>query len=438
MADSKLPSAFLARVEGQLGDDFAAFCAALERGERAAGLRVNPLKSARLPFGALDAVPWEPSGFYVPPDVRPGAHPLHWAGAYYVQEPSAMAVARIVDPAPGERVLDLAAAPGGKTTHLAALMNGAGLVVANEVTPSRVGKLLENVERWGVPIVVTNESVEKLARAWPEGFDRVLLDAPCSGEGMFRKDDEAVRTWTPRRPAQLASLQRDLLRSAAELVRSGGVLVYSTCTFSREENEGVIEDFLKRHVGWKLEDAALHSDFDVVMGAAVRLWPHRVRGEGHFVAKLRAPGNEDAERHAGDLQAASRAVRRTWDAFASQHGTSDVPGTIIERSGHLYAVSEDAPDFTGVKVRAPGLYLGEVKGERFLPARALAQWHALAATSTLSFDADVHRTVLSSLDRGEAVSFDAPEGWHVATVQDLGLTWVQSKKGALRPTKARW
>ena len=234
-----LPKAFLSRMGHLLGEEFPAFLKALTEGKRTYGLRVNTLKLSpeafqRISPWPLRPIPWCQEGFYYPEEARPGPHPFFYAGLYYIQEPSAQAVGVLLDPKPGERVLDLAAAPGGKTTHLAAHMGGKGLLLANEVDGKRVRGLLENVERWGAPLAVTQAPPRALAEAFGAYFHRVLLDAPCSGEGMFRKDREAVRHWGPSAPKRMAEVQKALLAQAARLVGPGGVLVYSTCTFAPE------------------------------------------------------------------------------------------------------------------------------------------------------------------------------------------------------------
>ena len=288
-----LPKAFLSRMAELLGEEFPAFLKALTEGKRTYGLRVNTLKLPpeafqRISPWPLRPIPWCQEGFYYPEEARPGPHPFFYAGLYYIQEPSAQAVGVLLDPKPGERVLDLAAAPGGKTTHLAARMGGKGLLLANEVDGKRVRGLLENVERWGAPLAVTQATPRAMAEALGTYFHRVILDAPCSGEGMFRKDREAARHWGPSAPKRIADVQKSLLAQASRLLGPGGVLVYSTCTFAPEENEGVVAHFLKAHPEFRLEDARLHPLFAPVVPEwgegnpellkTARLWPHRLEG----------------------------------------------------------------------------------------------------------------------------------------------------------------
>ena len=236
-----LPEAFLERMKNQLCQEFPAFLDSLER-PRAVALRFNPLKEKmpKLPFVG-ENVPWEPMGYYYDPQSRPGLHPYHEAGVYYLQEASAMAPVQLLDPQPGETVCDLCAAPGGKSTQIAGRMQGKGLLLCNEFNPKRAKILSRNIERMGIAnALVTNEHPQRLADRLAGFFDRVLIDAPCSGEGMFRKEEAAVTDWSQETVEMCARRQEEILHSGAQLVRPGGRLVYSTCTFAPEENEQII------------------------------------------------------------------------------------------------------------------------------------------------------------------------------------------------------
>ncbi len=332
-----IPPLFLERMSRFLGEEYPAFADSL-KAEPKSGLRVNTLKLSPDEFGEItpvevgEKVPWCSSAFILPPsDFRLGTHPYHLAGLYYLQDPSAMSPAELLMNAPfdnaqeppfgfrsasaqGLRVLDLAAAPGGKTTHLAALMRGEGLLVANEIKNKRVGHLAMNVERWGAGnVVITNESPERLADHFGAYFDRVLVDAPCSGEGMFRKDMGARADWSPEMVNGCAARQKNILHVAAKLVRPGGYLLYSTCTFAPEEDEGVIaqllDDFpefdvleLPQFPGfmtgkpeWLETLRSAQGDMAKLSGA-VRLFPHRLAGEGHFACLLRKQAGAAEER----------------------------------------------------------------------------------------------------------------------------------------------
>ena len=241
-----LPQAFLDRMQAQLGPEYAAFMAALER-PRAVALRFHPHKKAELPF-VKEPVPWEPLGYYYDPGARPGLHPWHEAGVYYLQEASAMAPVTLLDPRPGEWVLDLCAAPGGKSTQIAGHMEGRGFLLCNEFNPKRARILSRNIERMGIAnALVTNEHPQRLAQRFAGCFDRVLIDAPCSGEGMFRKEEAAITDWSQETVEMCARRQAEILASGAAMVRPGGRLVYSTCTFAPAENEEAIAQFLEQH-----------------------------------------------------------------------------------------------------------------------------------------------------------------------------------------------
>lgn len=365
-----LPEAFLERMKTQLGNEYEAFLKSLER-PRAVALRFNPLKGEqpRLPFVG-DGVPWEPSGFYYDPDSRPGLHVYHEAGVYYLQEASAMAPVTLLDPQPGERVCDLCAAPGGKTTQIAGRMRGEGFLLCNEINPKRAKILSRNIERMAVSnALVTNEHPANLAKKYPGFFDRVLVDAPCSGEGMFRKEEAAVTDWSRETVEMCARRQGEILHSAARLVRPGGRLVYSTCTFAPEEDEEAVANFLAEHP--EFEPEVLEAPWFVpVENGGHRLWPHKLLGEGHFAAVLRKTGGEegDVETHKGE------ALPQAWNRFAKELGINLPEGKAVSFGQNLYCAPGEMPDISRVKVLRPGLELGTVKKDRFEPAHALALW----------------------------------------------------------------
>ncbi len=455
----QLPPLFVDRMRAFLGPEaYEAYRRALE-GPPHVGLRVNTLKidvdtfRRRAPF-TLEPVPWCPSGFRVVDGPRPGKHPYHAAGLYYIQEPSAMAPAEVLAPQPGEWVLDLAAAPGGKTTHLAALMQGEGLLVANDIQPKRVHEMTNNLDRWGARhILVTQEQPRRLAQRWAGVFDRVLVDAPCSGEGMFRKDPAARRTWTPNHVQRCAALQRQILRAAAPLVRPGGYLLYSTCTFAPEENEGTVAWFLDRHPEFELVPIPPRWGFEPgrpewlrppgpeVLRGAVRLWPHRVAGEGHFLALLRRrDGDAPAVPYAPRRLPLPASTRRLWHAFVAAMFTRDpVPEDyrLAQFGNRLYAVPPQALAWQGLRVVRFGWWLGTVKGQRFEPAHSLA----LAipgdiATNRRDWTADDPR--VRQYLHGEPIPDDGPSGWVLITVDGYPLGWARRVQGVLKSRAPRW
>ena len=369
-ANPMLPEAFLTRIRQQLGDEYEDFLKSLER-PRAVALRFNPLKGRQpaLPFVG-EPVPWDPQGFYYDPDSRPGLHVYHEAGVYYLQEASAMAPVALLDPQPGEKVCDLCAAPGGKTTQIAGRMNGEGFLLCNEINPKRAKILSRNIERMAVSnALVTNEHPANLAKRYPGFFDRVLVDAPCSGEGMFRKEEAAVTDWSQETVEMCARRQAEILHSAAQLVRPGGRLVYSTCTFAPEEDEEAVANFLAAHPEFEAEpvDAPW---FVPGENASYRMWPHKLLGEGHFAAVLRKNGGEETD---ADIPKGEK-LPKEWQSFARELDIRLPEGKAVSFGQNLFWAPADMPDISRLQVLRPGLELGTVKKDRFEPAHALALW----------------------------------------------------------------
>ena len=410
-----LPELFLSRMQAQLGEEYEAYLKSLER-PRAVALRFNPLKGAAptLPFVA-ERVAWEPQGYYYDPNSRPGLHPYHEAGVYYLQEASAMSAVALLDPQPGERVCDLCAAPGGKSTQIAGRMLGEGFLLSNEWSPKRAKILSQNMERMGVAnALVTNETADNLAKHLPGFFDRVLIDAPCSGEGMFRKEEAAITDWSQETVEMCARRQAEILDAGAKLLRDGGRLVYSTCTFAPEENEQAIAAFLQRNPDFALEDV-LAPWFTQVGVGQFRLWPHKLLGEGHFAAVLRKQGDGDTE---GTLCAGQK-LPKEWLSFAQELEITLPAGKAILFGPNLYWAPEALPELKGLKVLRPGLELGEVKKDRFQPAHALALWlrdtkHSVClAAESPEIKAYMH---------GEALPCNS-KGWQVVCVDGYSIGW---------------
>lgn len=411
-----LPHKFKERMQQLLQDEYQNFLTSYEK-ERLYGLRFNPLKAANkskdffislMPF-ELDPVPWTDEGFYYRQSAQPGKHALHEAGAYYIQEPSAMAVVEVLAPKPGERVLDLCAAPGGKSTHIAGKMMGEGLLVSNEIIPGRAKILSQNIERMGISnAVVCNETPERLAEFFPSYFDRILVDAPCSGEGMFRKDETAINEWSPANVKMCADRQKMILRQAASMLKPGGILVYSTCTFSVEENEEMISSFLKEHEEFFIEKTELEGFFGSRKRAqieawienpapdiehTIRLWPHKIDGEGHFIAKIKKAGElyentvciKTAEIHSKTEARKKKENAGTDGIRLCQNFLTDElrlsaaiseqfmkRGVFISFGEQIYLMPEQMISIKGLKVVRPGLHLGTVRRDRFEPSHALA------------------------------------------------------------------
>ena len=404
-----LPEKFLERMQNMLGEEYPAFLESLS-GKRYRALRLNPLKTRiqegkeKLPF-ALSPVPWTKNGFYYEEEEQPGKHPYHEAGLYYIQEPSAMAPVPCLmeepasaaaipeqqedvsaaaipeqqedvsaaampeqqeEPVSSERILDLCAAPGGKSTQIAEYMRGCGMLITNEIHPQRAKILSENIERMGISnAIVLNETPESLSKKFIAFFDRILVDAPCSGEGMFRKNDNAGEKWSEENVALCAERQDGILDCAATMLKPGGRLVYSTCTFAPAEDEGSVSRFLEAHPDFYLEKEE-------------RLMPHKVKGEGHFLAVLHREGGQlSSAATAGTEKSLALKDCKEFLDFAKEALTIPAEeltaGKILLRFGEqLYLAPAETPSLRGLKVLRPGLHLGTVKKNRFEPSHALA------------------------------------------------------------------
>ncbi len=415
-----LPEAFLTRLRAQLGEEYDAFLESLER-PRAVALRLNPLKCDRLDLPFLGQnVPWEPMGRYYDPESRPGLHPYHEAGVYYLQEASAMCAAALLDPQPGERILDLCAAPGGKSTQIAGRMQGKGFLLCSEYVFKRAKILSQNIERLGIGnATVINCDPDLLSPQLPEFFDRILVDAPCSGEGMFRKEAAAVTDWSQETVEMCARRQGGILEEAAKMLRPGGRLVYSTCTFAPEENEDAIRRFLEKHPDFTPE--AVDAPWFTPVGPGMfRLWPHKLLGEGHFVAVLRKSGRAEPR---GISQSAGEKLPKQWLSFADELGISLPPGrleTQLTGTGtRLWWLAEEAPEDLRASFIRKGLELGEVKKDRFEPAHALAMWMK-ACKSTLCLKADSPE--IKRYLHGETLPCDR-KGWTLVQVDGYSIGW---------------
>lgn len=419
-----LPEAFLQRMEAQLGSEYPAFLESLER-PRAVALRFNPMKGERpvLPFVGAP-VPWEPEGFYYDPETRPGLHVYHEAGVYYLQEASAMAPVALLDPKPGERVCDLCAAPGGKTTQIAGRMLGQGFLVCNEINPKRAKILSRNIERMGVAnALVTNEHPETLASRFSGFFDRVLVDAPCSGEGMFRKEEAAVTDWSQETVQMCARRQREILDSAARLVRPGGRLVYSTCTFAPEEDEETVAAFLEAHPEFTPEPVEAPW-FVPGENASYRMWPHKLLGEGHFAAVLRKTQGESGEVPACPGEKCPKA----WESFAKELDITLPEGKAVSFGQSLYWAPMELPELNRLKVLRPGMELGTERKGRFEPAHALALWLKTCAV-TESFPPESPE--MKAYLHGDVVP-SGKKGWCLVQAGGYAIGWGKGDGSVLK------
>jgi 16S rRNA C967 or C1407 C5-methylase (RsmB/RsmF family)/NOL1/NOP2/fmu family ribosome biogenesis protein len=469
-----LPVDFLARMKTMLDEEYPDFlasydaplCHALRHDER------KLLPDGGLPFPTV-AVPWSEHGFYYEEsdDVRPGKHPWHEAGVYYIQEASAQLPASLCPPAPGDKVLDLCAAPGGKATALGAALHGEGMLIANEISGSRAAILSQNIERMGIPnAVVTSEAPATLARRFPAFFDKIVVDAPCSGEGMFRKEPQAAEMWSPDNVATCAARQLDILSDAAVMLAPDGYLTYSTCTFAPEENEGVLMAFLQAHPDFEVVDTlnarvldALdtgildhgcaewvegHEDYsDEIREAArhaIRVFPHHAKGEGHFAVLLHRTGEaadavpaqkkKDATRKGGGKgKDPVDAAMRLFTEFARETLVRVPDGVPRLFGDRLYLLPAACPaDLDGLRILRAGLCVGTVKGERFEPDHALAlALRTVDAAKVFTLDTDSHQD--TAYLHGDVLPC-APDmrSWHLVTVDGFPIGWGKASGGMMK------
>ena len=314
------------------------------------------------------------NGYLYDENYHPGRSAYFLAGLYYIQEPSAMLVADALPIEPDDFVLDMCAAPGGKSCEIASRLTGEGVLIANDIEASRARILSENIERFGLDnTIVTNVDPMRFTKQFQEAFDKIVLDAPCSGEGMFRKLEQAVDTWSEDKVLECAHIQKNLLKGAYDMLKQGGMVIYSTCTYSYEENEAMVH-YAVDELGFELLPLSKSHGLcpGVDLDEVVRCYPHHYRGEGHFIALLRKPGNSPRKVVRPMKPQVSQADLKVLKAFYQETLNKKVPAYIIENNGHLYAIKKNFPELKGIRVLRNGLYLGEVRKNRFIPSYSLA------------------------------------------------------------------
>lgn len=476
MSNINLPEQFKTRMKEYLEVSYEAFIASYETSE-VKGIRLSSFCRGDGPF-AMGSLPlsvesvegqnesganwqkvvWCDNGYFLNADdfneIRPGKHPLHEAGAYYIQEPSAMAPVAYMDIRPGDRVLDLCASPGGKSTQIAALLRGEGILVSNEIMPDRAKILSENIERMGVRnALVISEDPRNISDRFYGFFDKILVDAPCSGEGMFRRNDVAINEWSLENVANCAKRQEWILDEAAKMLRENGTLCYSTCTFSKEENELQIVNFLERHEEFSLGEMTkfegMRSGFAAgeYESVGIRIFPHEANCEGHYLCKLvkkrRMSGQESgcheedvvnkvmplggfepelSKKDAADL----KEMYKFFDETFSEE--SDFKEYIKERKitrfkDRVYLLPKECPKLDGLKVLRPGLHLGTILKNRFEPGHALAKClscYDVKRACILEPDGDEAKKYIA----GETFNFDGDlPGWYVVFAGIYPLGW---------------
>ena len=436
-----LPQAFTERMSAILGNEYEDFIASYNDVPAYSGIRINTLKpnakSAVLNIiGNAENVPWCEEGFYTHKQIISGTHPYHLAGLFYFQEPSAMTAVSALPICEGDFVLDLCAAPGGKTTQAGAKLNNTGLLVANEIIKKRADILCENVERMGLTnTVVTNESPAVLAQKYPEFFDKIIVDAPCSGEGMFRKEAAAVTDWSVEHVQSCAQRQKLILDCAVQMLKKDGMLLYSTCTFSMEENEKNAR-YLMEEKGLTLLPISLEgASTGIDMPEAARIFPHKQKGEGHFAALFKKEYGD--ENTITKKSANTSAAEKLYRAFESESLNIRLDGNFYLFGSKLYLLPVNL-DIDKIKVLRPGLFLGECKKDRFEPSHGLAL--ALEAKDfkrTLDLKAD--SDALSQYLHGNVLAFDE-KGYTAVLVDGFPIGWGKASGGVLKnhfPKKLR-
>jgi len=467
----QLPETFLKKMNQLLGEEYEAFLKSFDQ-KSFRGLRVNTAKLdveefERISPFPLERIPWVKNGFYLGEETLASRHPYYAAGLYYLQEPSAMTPAACLPIEEGDRVLDLCAAPGGKATELATRLKGRGLLVANDISNSRAKGLLKNLELFGASnILVTSETPERLVSYFAGFFDKILLDAPCSGEGMFRKEPSMIKDWLTHGPAYYARLQKDVIEQAAKLLRPGGMLLYSTCTFSLEENEGTILHLLQTEPDFEVLSVSSYEGFApgrpelleepmtemeaLQLKNCVHIYPHRMKGEGHFLALLKKREKDGykpmTERKVlekfGEKNSSLKDQGidfKEWEEFSKLLIGSIARESLRLYDQKVYALPEalQSHPIRGLRFLRTGLYLGEVQKKRFTPSQALAM--ALKKEdfqNTLDFPVEDERVLRylkgETLDVEDLLAKDTKDGWYLVCVNGYSLGFAKLVNGSLR------
>ena len=468
-----LPKQFEDRMKRLLGDEYKDYLQCFHKpyygGIRVNTLKLSPEKFEHLSPFSIKKIPWIINGYFCDIDAHPARHPYYHAGLYYVQEPSAMTPASLLPIEPGDMVLDLCAAPGGKSTELGAKLNGEGMLVSNDISNSRAQALLKNIELFGIRnALVLSEAPNKLAEYFPNTFDKILVDAPCSGEGMFRKSPAIMKNWEQYGVEHYNEIQKEIMLFAYRMLKPGGMMLYSTCTFSPEENEGTLAYILKEHPDMHVIEALPNIEERNRLGISfdgfdcgkpewvngpeelmhcVRLWPHKIDGEGHFIALLRKDSENDMAQNTAHLQSNKedyKAKSTTTNSYnnnlnslsdeAKEFLSNIIPfenlgeltaqERILIQNERVYLVPECYEDKKGLRTLRQGLLLGEMKKKRFLPSQALA--NALKSSDYPSvIDLSSKGTEAVSYLKCETLALDTvnPNGWQLISVDGYPLGW---------------
>lgn len=448
----ELPAAFCDEMKRILGDEYEDYLASMEE-SRKYGLRVNTAKISveefeRIAPFPLRKIPYVDNGFYYDSDIQPAKHPYYFAGLYYLQDPSAMTPASRLPVEQGDVVLDLCAAPGGKATELAAKLRGTGLLIANDISSKRAKALLKNIELFGVEnSFIVTEYPKKLQEYFTGFFDKILIDAPCSGEGMFRKEPAMVKAWEQNGPEFYAKLQEEILEQALPMLRPGGYLLYSTCTFSPLEDEGTVEKILAMDKEMELVSMKGYEKFspgkpeligskDENIRKCVRIFPHKLDGEGHFLALFHKKGEGAAPNYLEKRKGLKGEEKRLFKEFSQNLNRVFEPHRLESKNGMLYYMPEQLPQMKGLRFLRSGLFLGEMKKNRFEPSQSLAM--ALNKSdykNCLDFSAEDERVIRYL--KGETLTLTPEEsagqdGWQLVCVDGYSLGWGKKNRSTLK------
>lgn len=439
-----LPEEYLIKMKELLKDEFDDYIKSFEF-KRYFGLRANTLK-----IGAdklknildidLEPIKWCKEGFYYNENERPAKHPYYNAGLYYIQEPSAMSTGAMIDIKEGDKVLDLCAAPGGKSTQIGAKLKNTGILISNDISTSRCKALVKNIEVSGIKnAVITNETPEKLKLKFKNYFNKIVVDAPCSGEGMFRKDADIIKSWKSDK-TEICNIQKNILKNASEMLCEGGIIAYSTCTFSPEENEYIIDDFIKNNDDFEIIDVAKNSGFDFGVPKWVengiddlkkcgRLWPYKIKGEGHFLALLKKKGeyvNIESEKC---VEIKNKNLDEYYK-FSNEYLNINIDKNLVMHKNSLYNVPFDI-DLDGLRVIRSGFYLGDIKTKRFEPSQSFAMGIKKEdAKNVINFN--LNEENLIRYLKGESFLIDADEGFNIICVDGFTLGWGKVQNGRLK------
>ena len=452
-----LPQAFLDRMKDMLQDDYDAFLQAYDQ-PRTYGLRVNTAKISCEEFEKIvpfevKKIPWISNGYFYREDVRPSRCPLYQSGLYYLQEPSAMTPASRIPVEPGEYVLDMCAAPGGKATAVGSALKGAGLLVANDISTTRARALLRNLELFGIPnLFVANEKPEKMVKNFPEFFHKIILDAPCSGEGMFRKEEALARDWTPEKSQELSQIQKQLCLNAADMLQPGGQMLYSTCTFAPAEDEEVISWLLEQRPDLSLISMENYEGFssgnpawgngNPELKKCVRIFPHKMAGEGHFLALLKKEGQSGPTATISKGTKLPADVKKYIGEFFNEIDLKSLGGQPFDwnrvevRADKVYYLPPVSCSVRGLTFLRNGLYLGDLKKNRFEPSQPLAlAFRKDEVEAIISLPVDDPR--LERYLKGETLTILPEEavhtkGWHLLCVEGYPLGFGKLVNGTLK------